>query len=69
MLVARILGIDIRIHVSWFLIFGLVLLSLSDRVLPAIRPTWSDEKTLIVAVVAAVLFFGSVLAHELAHAV
>lgn len=69
MLVARILGIDIRIHVSWFLIFGLVLLSLSDRVLPAIRPTWSDEKTLIVAAVAAVLFFGSVLAHELAHAV
>jgi Zn-dependent protease len=68
-LVARILGIDIRIHLSWFLIFGLVLFSLSDSVLPALRPQWSDEKTLLVAAVAALLFFGSVLAHELAHAV
>lgn len=68
-LIARVLGIEIRIHVSWFLIFGLVLFTLSDRVLPAIRPTWSDEKTVIVAAVAAILFFTSVLAHELAHAV
>jgi len=68
-LVARLLGIDIRIHLSWFLIFGLVLLSLSDRVLPSLRPSWSDQKTLIVAAIAALLFFMSVLAHELAHAV
>ena len=67
-LVARVLGIDIRVHLSWFLIFGLVLLSLSDRVLPTLRPTWSEEKTLIVAAIAALLFFVSVLAHELAHA-
>ncbi len=68
-LVARLLGVDIRVHLSWFLIFGLVLLSLSDRVLPALRPTWSGQKTIIVAAVAALLFFASVLAHELAHAV
>jgi Zn-dependent protease len=68
-LVARILGIDIRIHLSWFLIFGLVLFTLSDSFLPAVRPAWSDEKTLLVAAIAAFLFFGSVLAHELAHAV
>lgn len=67
-LVARILGIDIRIHLSWFLIFGLVLINF-ERVLPAIRPTWSEEKTLLVAAVTALLFFASVLAHELAHAV
>lgn len=68
-LVARILGIDIRIHLSWFLIFGLVLFTLSDSFLPAVRPAWSDEKTLLVAAIAAFLFFGSVLAHELAHAI
>jgi Zn-dependent protease len=68
-LVARILGIDIRIHLSWFLIFGLVLFTLSDSFLPAVRPAWSDEKTLLVAAIAAFLFFGSVLAHEIAHAV
>ena len=67
--VARVLGIDIRIHFSWFLIFALILLSLADRVLPELRPNWSDQKTYIVAVITAVLFFVSVLLHELAHAV
>lgn len=66
--VARILGIDIRIHFSWFLIFFLILLSLADRVLPQLRPNWSDQKTYIVAVITALLFFTSVLLHELAHA-
>lgn len=65
--VARILGIDVRIHVSWFLIFGLVLISLADNVLPALRPAWSDRQTIAVAAVAALLFFASVLAHELSH--
>ena len=65
--VARILGIDIRIHISWLLIFGLVLLSLAENVLPALRPAWSDRQTIAVAAVAAVLFFASVLAHELSH--
>lgn len=67
-LVARLLGIDIRIHVSWFLIFGLIIILLADRLLPAVRPTWSQEKTLIVAAIAALLFFGSILLHELSHA-
>lgn len=67
--VARILGIDIRIHFSWFLIFAMILLSLADRVLPELRPNWSDQKTWIVAAVTAVLFFVSVLLHELAHAI
>lgn len=66
--VARLFGIDIRVHFSWFLIFFLILLSLSDRVLPQLRPDWSDQKTYIVAIVTAVLFFLSVLLHELAHA-
>ncbi len=65
--VARILGIDIRIHFSWIVIFLLFVLQLSDLVLPADFPTWSKQKTFVVAVVTAFLFFASVLAHELAH--
>ena len=68
-LVARILGIDIRIHFSWFLVFGIILLSLSDSVFPSMFPYWSDEKTLIVSAITALLFFASVVAHELAHSV
>ena len=68
-LVARILGIDIRIHVSWFLVFGIILLSLTDSVFPSMFPLWSSEKTLIVSAITALLFFGSIVAHELAHSV
>lgn len=67
--VARVLGIDIRIHISWVLIFFLVLLSLADQVFPASYPQWSQQKTFIVSAVAAFLFFTSVLLHELAHAI
>lgn len=70
-LVARIFGIDIRIHVSWFLIFGLLLLTLSspdNGLLTRLRPSWSDQKLVIVAAITALLFFMSVLGHELAHA-
>jgi Zn-dependent protease len=67
--VARVLGIDIRIHISWLLIFFLVLLSLADQVFPASYPQWSQQKTFIVSAIAAFLFFTSVLLHELAHAI
>jgi Zn-dependent protease/CBS domain-containing protein len=66
--VARILGIDIRIHISWLLIFFIVTLSLADQVFPFSYPTWSQQKTFIVAAITALLFFLSVVLHELAHA-
>jgi Zn-dependent protease/CBS domain-containing protein len=67
--VARVLGIDIRVHISWVLIFFLVLLSLADQWFPGWYPQWSEEKTFVVSAVAALLFFASVLLHELAHAI
>jgi Zn-dependent protease/CBS domain-containing protein len=66
--VARLLGIDIRIHFSWFLIFFIVVISLAES-FGADNVTWSDTKSFVIAVIAAVLFFLSVLGHELAHAV
>lgn len=65
--IARIAGIDVRVHVSWLLIFGLVIMTLIDQ-FGADYPFWSDAKTLGVAAVVALLFFVSVIAHELAHA-
>lgn len=69
-LVARLLGIDIRIHLSWFLVFAVVLLSLSDRrgVLAQLGPGWTQRELVVVAAVASILFFVSVVVHELAHA-
>ena len=67
--IARILGIDIRIHVSWILIFFLVVVSLSESIFPDEYPLWSRQKTFVVSAITAALFFGSVLAHELAHSV
>src|SRR6266850_5330944 len=64
--VARLFGIDINIHFSWVLIFFLVVLNLADS-LPQQFPKWSNERSLVVAAITALLFFGSVLAHELAH--
>src|SRR5438445_12081608 len=65
--VARLLGIDVRIHFSWFLIFFIVALSL-DGSFASEYATWSHTKSFVIAVIAAVLFFLSVLGHELAHA-
>ena len=67
MRVARLFGIDIRVHISWILIFFLVVLSLSESIYPTSFPAWSRQKTFIVSAVTAFLFFASVLAHELAH--
>ena len=65
--IARILGIDIRVHLSWLLIFALVTFSLADEVFPFSYPQWSQQKTFIVAGVTALLFFLSVVLHEFAH--
>ncbi|MBM4434500.1 MAG: CBS domain-containing protein [Chloroflexi bacterium] len=69
-LVARLLGIDIRIHLSWFLVFAIVLLSLADQrgILAQLGPGWTQRELVVAAAVASLLFFASVVVHELAHA-
>lgn len=66
--VARIAGIDVAVHGSWLIIFFLVTYSLAVSQFPAQFPGWSRSLYWVVAAATSVLFFASVLAHELSHA-
>jgi Zn-dependent protease len=64
--IAKIFGIKIRIDWSWLLILLLVVWNLSAA-FSQMHPDWSLPLTISIAVSAALLFFLSVLLHELAH--
>jgi len=64
----RIAGIRIGVNWSWLLVFGLLTWSLKSSVFPETNPGLSDSTYLVMALVAAFLFFGSLLLHELGHA-
>ncbi|HEY78182.1 MAG TPA: CBS domain-containing protein [Dehalococcoidia bacterium] len=56
----RLFGIQVRLHFTWFIIFVLVTASLVD-------PDWLRLSSWVVGIATSLLFFASVLAHELAH--
>ena len=64
----RVFGIPIEVNISWILVFLLLTYLLAGQ-FEDVRPRWSAAQTWSVAVVAVVLFFLSVLAHELSHSV
>ena len=66
--VGRLAGIEIAIHPSWLVIAFLVTYSLAVYRFPVDFEGWSPVLYWIVAAATAALFFGSVLAHELSHA-
>ena len=65
--VARIFGINIHVDWSWIFIFLLVTWNLAGAVLPSLHPDWGQGLTIAVSIAAALLFFISILLHELAH--
>jgi Zn-dependent protease/CBS domain-containing protein len=65
--VATILGIPIRVHFSWFIVFGLITWSLSTAYFPRVAPDLPAASYWIKGVLAALLLFASVGFHELAH--
>jgi Zn-dependent protease len=65
---ARVKGIDIGVNWSWLLVVVLIVWSLAGGVFPATNPGLSDGSYFAMAVAAAVLFFASLLLHELGHA-
>jgi Zn-dependent protease/CBS domain-containing protein len=64
----RIGGVEVRINWSWAVILALIVWSLADGVFPSQNPGLSDGVHLAMAIVAALLFFASLLLHELGHA-
>jgi Zn-dependent protease len=65
----KILGIPIRLHVSWFLIAILITWTLAAGYFPQEYPGWPAATYWLVGAITAVFFFASVLIHELGHSV
>jgi len=63
----KLFGIQFRLHYTWFIIFLLITVSLSWQVFPVSYPGWSQSVYWTIGIVTSLLFFTSVLAHELAH--
>ena len=63
----KIFGIPFRVDYSWFVIFFLVTVLLSLSYFPTRYPLWGQAEYWIVGIATSLLFFASVLAHELAH--
>jgi Zn-dependent protease/predicted transcriptional regulator len=66
---ADVHGIEIRLDWSVAIVFALVVYGLGAGVFPNWHEDWGQALTWSVAIAAGLLFFGSLLAHELAHSV
>ena len=62
-----IMGIPIRVHFSWLIVFGLITWSLASRFFPEAAPDLPILYYWIKGGLAAVLLFASVAFHELSH--
>jgi Zn-dependent protease len=65
--VANVGGIAVKLHWSWLVIFILLVFQFSTAVLPRLLPQANPTVYWVLSVVGVVLFFLSVLLHELAH--
>ena len=66
--IGRVWNIPIGFHRSWVIIFALVTLSLAIGYMPAAYPDFAMPQYWLLAFITSILFFVSVLVHELAHA-
>src|SRR3984957_2102703 len=66
--IGRIVGIPIYVHSSWIIIFALITLTLRTQ-FSAQHASWSPQQNWSLGVITSLLFFASVLFHELAHSV
>ena len=66
--IGRVFGIPIYLHLSWILIFALISYSLVDE-FGARYPQWTSRELWSLGLLTSVLFFASVLFHELSHSV
>jgi len=67
--IGRLFGVALRLHYSWFIIFVLVTWALTASYFPAVFPDWNLASRIAAGIITSLLFFGSVLVHELAHSI
>ena len=67
--IAKIFGIPFRLDFSWFLIFIFVTLMLAMSFFPDSFKGWNSAYYWIVGIATSLLFFASVIVHELAHSI
>ena len=65
--VARVLGIPVYVHFSWFVVFGLIAWTLATGYFPQRYPNLPVTSYWAKGLVASLLFFVSILLHELGH--
>jgi Zn-dependent protease len=66
--IGSVAGIRIGIHYTWLIVFVLISWTL-NRYFAASHPDWSSATTLAASVISALLFFGSIILHELGHSI
>ena len=64
----RVLGIEIGLHYSWFLIALLIVFTLSDY-FHASNPAWTPAVVFAISGLTGIFFFVSIVVHELSHSV
>ena len=67
--IARIHGFEIKVDASWLLIAALIVWSLATAYFPVEFPDARTPALLVMAVAAMLGLFGSLIVHELAHAI
>ena len=67
MRLGRVFGVELKLDYSWFIIFVLVTWMLAGGHFPMMDPGWSQATYWLAGLVTSLLFFGSVVVHELAH--
>ena len=64
----RVLGIPLYLHPSWFIIFLLITVSLRTQ-FTSQHPGWTSGQHWALGIITSILFFSSVVFHELSHSV
>jgi Zn-dependent protease/CBS domain-containing protein len=64
----RIAGIEFGVNWSWLVVFALLVWTLASGIFPSTNPGLSKGTHIAMAIVAAFLFFLSILLHEFGHA-
>ena len=66
--IGKILGISIYLHSTWVFIFAVITYMIASQYKEQ-HPLWTDAQHWVVGVVTSLLFFASVVFHELSHSV